>query len=153
MSQIEQSSPRETRELFNKDCEKLDSGGLETWDHCAIEQFAPEVIQEFWNCSIVHSLPSDSSSKAALLVKDDVEQRTVNFQPTVVFNESQLSEPIHKEVNSRSGGTHHFRQRFLAYLRNYVLRSPFLAKAGQQQKGPRQPLLNGVKGCSWSGDT
>ena len=44
----------------------------------------------------------------------------MNLQATVVVNETQLSEPIHKEVNSSSGGTDHFRQSFLAYLRNYV---------------------------------
>jgi hypothetical protein len=30
-----------------------------------------------------------------LLLQHDVEQRTVNFQPTVIVNEAQLSEPIH----------------------------------------------------------
>ena len=47
--------------------------------------------------------------REALLVEHDVEQRTVNFQPTVIVNEAQLSEPIHKEVNSSSGRADHFR--------------------------------------------
>jgi hypothetical protein len=64
----------------------------------------------------VHSLPPDSSQKRSVFVEDDVEQQTVNFQPTVIINEAQLSEPIHKEANPSSGCTDHFRQRFLAYL-------------------------------------
>jgi len=78
-------------------------------------------------------------------VEHDVEQRTVNFQAAVILNKAELSEPIHKEVNSRSGGADHFCQGFLAYFRNYVLRSSFFAKAGQQQKRPRQPLLSRVE--------
>jgi hypothetical protein len=70
----------------------------------------------------------------------------VNFQAAaVVVNKTELSEPIHKEVNSRSGRADHFRQGFLAYFRNYVLRSSFFAKVGQQQKRPGQPLLSRVK--------
>jgi hypothetical protein len=65
---------------------------------------------------------------------DDFEQRPVNFQTAVVINETELSKPIHKEINSRSGGTDHFRQSLLAYLRDYAFRSPFLAKAGEKQK-------------------
>ncbi len=53
----------------------------------------------------------------------------MNFQTAaVVINETELSEPIHKEVNSRSRGADHFCQGFLAYLGNYILRSPFFAR-------------------------
>src|SRR6266705_6438157 len=84
--------------------------------------------------------PPDSSRRETLLMQHDGEQRTVNFQPTVIVNEAELSEAIHKEVNSSSGRTDHFRQGYLAYLRNHVLRSLCLSKAGQQQKDPGQPL-------------
>ena len=78
-------------------------------------------------------------------MEHDVEQRTVNFQTAVIVNQTELSESIHKEVHSRSGCADHFRQGFLAYFRNYVLRSSFFAKVGQQQKRPRQPLLSRVE--------
>src|ERR1700730_8945216 len=81
-----------------------------------------------------------------LLVEHDVAYRPVNFQTSaVVINETELSEPIHKEVHSGSRGADHFCQGLLAYLGNYVLRSPFFAKAGQQQKSPGQPLLGRVE--------
>ena len=56
-----------------------------------------------------------------LVVEHDVEQRAVNFQPAVVVDEAHFSEPVHKEVNSSSSGTDHFRQSFLADLWNHVL--------------------------------
>src|SRR6266446_2360404 len=90
-------------------------------------------------CNRIHSVAKTS------VVEHDVEQRTVNFQPAVIVNQPKLSEPVHKKVNARSSRTDHFRQSFLAYLRNYVLRSPFLSKTRQQQKNPRQPLFGRVK--------
>ena len=94
---------------------------LETQDHGALELFAPELIHESRTCSIVHSLPLDSSRRKTLLVEHDVEQGAMNFQPTVVVNKTELSEPIHKEVNAGSSRTDHFRQSFLAYLGKHVL--------------------------------
>ena len=80
------------------------------------------------------------------LVEHDVKQRTVNFQPVAsIVNKPKFSEPIHKEVHSRSSRTDHFRQGFLAYLRNDGLRSSFLPETGQQQESPRQPLFSRVK--------
>jgi hypothetical protein len=42
-------------------------------DHCAIELFAPKLIHDSRNCSIVHTLVPDSSRGETLLVKHDVE--------------------------------------------------------------------------------
>lgn len=46
MSVIEQLFLLGRRRLFNSDCGKVEGGGLETLDHCALELFAPELIQE-----------------------------------------------------------------------------------------------------------
>jgi hypothetical protein len=73
MSVIEQVFPRGRRRLFNSDGAKTDGKGLETRDHCALELFAPELIHESWSCSIVHSMPRDSSRRATLLVEHDIE--------------------------------------------------------------------------------
>src|SRR5271166_3845972 len=87
----------------------------------------------------------DSSRTETSVVEHYVEQRTLNFQPTVVFNKTQLPKPIHKKVNSSPRRPDHFRQSFLAYFRNYTLGFHFLTEAGQQQKSPGQPFLGGVK--------
>ena len=43
-----------------------------------------------------------------LVVQNDMEQRAVNLQPTVVVDKSQFSEPVHEETNPRAGGADHF---------------------------------------------
>jgi hypothetical protein len=55
---------------------------LETKAQCALELFAPELIHESRNCSNVHSLPR--IPREPLLLQQDVEQRTANFQATIV---------------------------------------------------------------------
>jgi hypothetical protein len=66
------------------------------------------------------------------LLQHDIEQRTVHFQPTVIVSRDP---PHNNEVNSSSGRTGHFRQGLLAYLRTYVLRSPFSLQSGPAIKG------------------
>jgi hypothetical protein len=61
---------------------------LETQDHCALELFAPELIHESRNCSNVHSRPRILPGER-LLMQHDVEQRTVNFQPTAIVDGAQ----------------------------------------------------------------
>ena len=78
-------------------------------------------------------------------MKNDVEQRTVNLHFAVVVNKAQLPEPVHKKVNPGAGCAHHFRQSFLTYFWNDLVRLPFFAEPGQEQKGPRQPLFAGVE--------
>src|SRR4029077_13767508 len=94
----------------------------------------------------MRSASKELRSICSLLVEHDVEERAVNFQTAaVVINETELSEPIHKEVHSRSRGADHFCQGLLAYLGKYILRSPLFAKAGQQQKSSGQALLSRVE--------
>jgi hypothetical protein len=62
MSSIEHLFPLGRRRLFNSDCEKAEGRGLETQEHCAFELFAPELIHESRNCSIVH-IPTTGSSR------------------------------------------------------------------------------------------
>ena len=78
-------------------------------------------------------------------MQNDIEQRTVNLQATVVLDETQLPEPVHGKANSRSGGANDFRQCLLADLCNHRLWFAFFAEIGQQQKHPRQPLLTGIE--------
>lgn len=64
------------------------------------------------------------------IVQNHVEQRTMHFHGAVVLDESQLSEPVHEEVDARAGGTHHFRQGFLRDVGDDGLRLSFFAKTG-----------------------
>jgi len=72
------------------------------------------------------------------IVQNDVEQRSMNPDATVVFNKAELAKAIHEEANAGPSGTDHFRQCFLRDLRNQRFRFPRLAKLRQQQENPGQ---------------
>src|ERR1043166_5462027 len=86
-----------------------------------------------------------TESERRSVVEDDVEQRAVDLQPTVVLDKAQLPKLVHEEADARAGCADHLRQRFLADLGHAASRPPFLAEVGQQQKDPREPLLAGVE--------
>src|ERR1019366_2281888 len=44
-----------------------------------------------------------------LIAENNTEKRAVDFQPTVVVNKSQFSEPVHEKTHSRAGRANHFR--------------------------------------------
>jgi hypothetical protein len=41
-------------------------------------------------------------------VQNDIEQGTVDFEPAVVVNETQLPEPVHEKADSRTSSADHF---------------------------------------------
>ena len=57
-----------------------------------------------------------------LIVQDYTEERTVDLQAAVVLNETKFPELVHKEIDPRSRGAHHFSQRFLGYFVKHLLR-------------------------------
>ena len=80
--------------------------------------------------------------KGKLVVQDEIEEGTVNFQSPFVFNEAQFPKPIHEETDSRPGRADHVGQRLLADLRNEKVHVvAFIPIVGQRQKNPGQPLL------------
>jgi hypothetical protein len=64
---------------------------------------------------------------------------------TIVVNEAQFPEPVHKKTHPRTSGSYHFRQGLLADLRNDGLRNPFLAKTSEHQKHTDQSLFAGIE--------
>ena len=63
-----------------------------------------------------------------LVTQDSIQQRAVNFYPSIVADETLFTELVHEEADARSGGPDHFRQGFLRELRNYRIRLTRLAK-------------------------
>ncbi len=78
-------------------------------------------------------------------MQNNIQQRTVNLQTSVVFDESELAEPVHEETDPGSGRANDLRKRLLAHLRNHFLRYAFLPEVGQQQENPGQSLLAGIE--------
>ena len=77
-------------------------------------------------------------------MQNDVEQRPMNPDATVVFNEAELAKAIHEEARARPGGADHFCLSFLRGLGDQRFRLSRLAKR-QQQEDPRQTLFAGVE--------
>jgi hypothetical protein len=66
-----------------------------------------------------------------LIVQNDVQQGTVDFQVAVVINEAQFPKFVHEMTHTGARGANHFRERLLADLRNYPLRPAIFAKIRQ----------------------
>jgi len=68
-------------------------------------------------------LRKDQENRAFLRdVLEAFDFRLVGEEIVVVFDETELSEFVHEEVNARARGAHHFRQRLLGDLRQDALR-------------------------------
>jgi len=71
-------------------------------------------------------------------VKNNIQQRAVDLQSTFytasIMNETQFPEPVHEKTHSRSGGSNHIGQGFLAYLGNHGLRHSLFSKMGEQER-------------------
>ena len=80
-----------------------------------------------------------------LVVQDDIQQRTVDLDPTVVVYEAKLPKLVHEEADARPCRPDHLSQRLLAYLRDYRLGFAFLAEVGQHQEQPGEALLTRIE--------
>ena len=65
----------------------------------------------------------------------------MDFQFTVVFDETQFAEFVHEKAHARSRRADHFRQRFLTDLSHDRLRSRFLAEiCKEKEKSGKAPF-------------
>src|SRR4030081_1675627 len=79
--------------------------------------------------------------KSQLVVKNDIQKGTVDLQPTVVVDETQLPEAVQEEIHSGAGGADHLCQSRLTDLGNDSLWLSLLAEVSQQEKDPRSSLF------------
>src|SRR4029077_4641221 len=82
--------------------------------------------------------PGYSRGELSLLVQNNREQRLVDLDLAVVFDESQFSELVHDEIHAGTRGSHHARQSVLRNFRQYAIRLVLFAIARQQQKCSRK---------------
>src|SRR5712691_4236805 len=78
-------------------------------------------------------------------MQNDIQQRAVDFQVAVVFNQAHFSELIHEKAHASTRCANHLRERFLADLWNNPLGLTFLAKLRENEKYPSQALLAGIE--------
>src|ERR1700679_985316 len=78
------------------------------------------------------------------VVQDHAQKGTVHQYLAVVLDQTELSETVHEEIDSRAGGANHFRQSLLTYVGNDFFRLIF-PEVGQQEQSSRQPPFAGVE--------
>src|SRR5256885_1043448 len=85
-------------------------------------------------------------SRIALVVYDNCQERRIDLETTVIFDEPELLELIHEEVHTGSGGPDHFGQRFLRDFRQLPQRLvSLLTIAGKEKQRAGQPLFAGIE--------
>ena len=80
-----------------------------------------------------------------LVAQHGIEQRAVNFDLSVVVDESLFPEFVHEKTHARSGGADHFRQGFLTEGDGDRLCAALLAEIREQQKQACEPSFAGIE--------
>src|ERR1700730_9291544 len=80
-----------------------------------------------------------------LVVQNDIQQRTVDFDASVVVNKTQFSKFVHEKTHAGPGRSDHLRKRLLADFREDRLRFLFLAKVRQQQEQAGKTFLTRIE--------
>ena len=78
-------------------------------------------------------------------MQNDIEQRFVNTDTSIVLDEAQFAEPVHEEADARTGGSDHLSQRFLRDGWNDRLRLSGLAELRHEQEYSGQALLTVIE--------
>jgi hypothetical protein len=98
----------------------------------------------------ISALERDFGSTAVTAAGDSVVQhhtqkRIIDLKAAVIFDEAQLLEFVHEQIDARARGSDHLGQRLLRYFWKHSVMLVLLAVARQQEQGARQPLLRGVE--------
>ena len=79
------------------------------------------------------------------IVHDDGQEGMIDLEATVVFDEPELLELVHEEIDARTGRADHFRERLLRDPRQDALLLIGLAVTRQQQQRAGEALLAGIE--------
>src|SRR3979411_670543 len=76
-----------------------------------------------------------------LLVQNHVQQGFMDFDFSVVFDQTQLAELVHKKTHAGSGRADHLRQHFLTVLSDDRLRTAVLAEICKEKEKSGEALF------------
>jgi hypothetical protein len=80
-----------------------------------------------------------------LVVQNDVQQGTMDFQFPIVFDIARCAEFVHEIADSRSGRADHLRKEFLTEFSNNRLRRVILAEVRKEKENASQSLFARVE--------
>ena len=80
-----------------------------------------------------------------LIMQNHIEQRLMDANAPVIFDETQLPKAIHEETHPRSRSADHLSEGLLRDMRDESLGLPGFAELRHEQKDSRQALLTRVK--------
>ena len=80
-----------------------------------------------------------------LVVQNNVQQGTMDFQFSIVFDIAQFAEFVHEITDSRSGRADHLRKEFLTESSDNRLRRVLLAEVRKEKENASQPLFARVE--------
>ena len=80
----------------------------------------------------VYFSPAAEARRLASLVQHDAQERTVDFNPSVVFDETQFPELVHEKIDPRARCADHLRERFLRDLGEQAVGLVLFTVAGEQ---------------------
>src|ERR1700730_4936202 len=125
---------------------------MAAWRLYKIAHWAPASCRQISGTSVPESLSMSSelttlSGSArippdlGIVVQDHVQQGIMDLEFSVVFDETQFAESVHKKAHARSRRADHLRQRFLTKISHDRLRPTFLAKICKQKEKPGKALF------------
>src|SRR6478672_10920226 len=79
---------------------------------------------------------------AWLIGQKHTQQAAMDFEMSVVINETQFAELVHEVADTRAGRADHLGECFLTDLCENWLGSALLSKIRQQEQKPRQPFFS-----------
>ena len=79
--------------------------------------------------------------RAWLIRQNYTQQRAMDFEMSVVINETQFAELVHEVAHARPGRADHLSECFLTDLCENWLRSAFFSKIGHQQQQASKPFF------------
>src|ERR1700738_2381857 len=80
-----------------------------------------------------------------LVEQDHVQQGIMDLDFSVVFDETQFAEFVHKKAHARSGRANHLRQRFLTKRSHDRLWPAFLPEICKKKEEPGEALFARIK--------
>ena len=95
---------------------------------------------------LVHKISLFQARKQeGLIVKYNIQERAVNHEAAIVFDESEPAELVHEEIDATSRGSNQFSEGLLRDGGDGGIGPPIFSILGQEEQGAGQTLFRGIE--------